>query len=544
MTKFILERNLIFFLDLGWGMQEKMMNYTKMRILSLQTSSYQNIMDVYTSHLKVYTSGMTISSVLHHKNYDVLVLDMDHSESLEVLQSIKQFIPERYVIACAKDAEVIKDALLAGADAILMNPMDSVQCERALYKASTYINMQDIFDATYYTDKLTTCKNVYALQEEIEFKNDLALLKICLHSFKAFQMYYGIDITNKVLVEFGNAININLPINASLYRSNEDEFSVLLNNPSPSQEMILSSQIKAFFEQTPIEVDGFLLKINTSIGVSTGKDLMQKADIALSEAKEGVRVAVYDENSSFIKEQHEHIKWVKVIQEAICEDRIKVHYQPIMKNDDNNITKYEVLCRIQSEDQTLYQPHEFIPSAIIAGRMCDITRVVIDKSFKYFKDNDYGFSINVTREDFMAEYLVEYISYKCDFYELDPKRIYIEILENISTEVAKGCLSQIKALQDLGCNISIDDFGIDSSNFSRMMQIKAEVLKIDGHFIQHLLHDENAKIIVENIVDFSKKIGAQTVAEYVDSEELHDLVTQMGINYSQGFYIGEPDEWI
>ena len=174
--------------------------------------------------------------------------------------------------------------------------------------------------------------------------------------------------------------------------------------------------------------------------------------------------------------------------------------------------------------------------------MCDITRIVIDKCFKYFKDNDYNFCINITKEDFMKEYLLEYISYKCDYYQMDPARIYIEILESISTETASACLSQIKALKELGCNISIDDFGMDNSNFSRLMQIEADVLKIDGHFIQHLLDDKNAKIIVENIVDFSKKIGAQTVAEYVDSKELYELAKEMGIDYSQGFYIGKPTE--
>jgi len=510
-------------------------------MLYLQRPTHENILDSFVDEIKIYTSGMTISSMLHHKNYDVLVLDMLHSESMEVLQSIKQFIPERYVIACCKDPESIKDALVAGADEILLNPMDANQCERSLYKVASYINMQEIFDKTYYTDKLTQCQNNYALEEEIAYKHDNALLKVCLHSFKAFQIYYGIEITNKVLVEFGNGIKINLPVNATLYRSNEDEFSILLNNPSPSQEKILSMQIKSFFEHTPIEVEGFLIKINTSIGISTGKDLIQKADIALSEAQEGSRIAFYEEDSSFIKEQHEHIKWVRVIQEALSEDRIKVHFQPIMNNVDNKINKYEVLCRIDDGGETLFQPHEFIPAAVIAGRMCDITRVVIDKSFKYFKDNDHSFSINITREDFLADYLVEYISYKCDYYGIDSNRIYIEILENISTDSAKGCLSQIRALQELGCNISIDDFGIDSSNFSRMMQIQAEVLKIDGHFIQHLLDDNNAKIIVENIVDFSKKIGAHTVAEYVDSKELHEVVKKMGINYSQGFYIGAPE---
>lgn len=521
-------------------MQTNMSNYSKIRILYLQTPTHESLISNYTEDITVYTSGSTIASVLHLKNYDCLVLDMEHVESMEVLENIKNFIPERYVIACSSDPDVIVKSLSYGADAVILDPLDEKECERALYKAASYLNMQEIFDDTYYIDKLTSYLNIHALEEKIEFAHNNALLKVSLHSFKAFQIYYGTEITDKVLIEFGKAININLPVNAELFRTNEDEFSILLNNPSPSQEKVLSAQLKSFFEQTPIEVDGFLLKIRTDIGIATGRELVQKSDIALFEAKEGSRIATYDEGSAFIKQQHQQIKWVKIIQEAISDDRIQVHFQPIMDNSSHHITKYEVLCRIEDKDKTIYQPNDFIPSAIVAGRMSDITRIVIDKSFKYFKNSKHAFSINATSEDFEADYLVDYIGYKCDYYGIDPRRIYIEILENISSEGTKGCMQQIRDLREMGCNISIDDFGVDSSNFSRMMQMQAEVLKIDGHFIQHLLHDENAKIIVENIVAFSQRMGSKTVAEYVDSKEIFEVVKDLGIDYSQGYYIGKP----
>ena len=521
-------------------MQENMKNYKKIRLLYLQALTHEHKLSTFTQKIEVYTSGMTIASILHLRNYDGIVLDMEHSESMEVIENIKKFLPQRYVIACSSKAELIKASLEKGADAILLNPLDEKECERTLYKMASYLNMQEIFDENYYVDRLTSFRNGFSLEKKVEFVQDNALLKVALHSFKAFQTYYGAHIANKVLVEFGKMLKKNLPVNAELFRTNEDEFSVLLNNPAPSQQKILSQQLKSFFEQTTVEVDGFFLKINVNIGIATGNSLIEKADIALCEAKEGARIATYDEKSAFLKQQHEHIKWVEVIQEAIANDKIKVHFQPIMENKNKRISKYEVLCRIEAEDKTLYQPQDFIPAAVIAGRTCDITRVVIDKSFKYFEKNDYGFSINITHEDFMAEYLVDFIAHKCDVYEIDPNRIYIEVLESISTDATEGFLSQIEALKELGCNISIDDFGVDNSNFARMMQINAEVLKIDGHFIQQLLHNKNAKIIVENIVEFSRKIGVETVAEYVDSQQLQDLVSEMGINYSQGFHIGSP----
>jgi len=519
-------------------------NYDNIKLLYLQSSAHESLVHDLVPQIVMYTSGNTIGSNLHINNYDFILLDMTHTESMEVLENIKDFFPERYVIVCTNDPLCITESLQKGADSILLNPMDQKECERVLYKAASYLNMQNIFHNTHYIDKLTSCSNMYALQEKVDRTEKNALLKVSLHSFKAFQVYYGIQITNKILVEFGNAIKLNLPVNAELYRSCADEFSILIKNPSPSQEDILSSQLKSFFEFTPVEVEGFLLKIQTNIGVSTGSDLIQKADVALAEAKEGSSIAIYDEGSVFIKEQYKHIEWVKVIQEAISDDRIEVYYQPLLDNKTNRISKYEALCRIKGENDEVYLPSEFIQPAIIAGRMCDLTRIIIDKSFKYFKNNDYSFSINITREDFLAEYLADYIAYKCDLYAIDPSRIYIEVLENISTEATNGFLSQIEAFKELGCNISIDDFGMDSSNFSRMMQIEADVVKIDGHFIQSLLIDKNAKIIVENIVDFSRKVGAKTVAEYVDSKELLALVQDLGIDYSQGFYIGQPSPTI
>ncbi len=517
-----------------------MNTYNKMRIIYLKSSSHKTSLDKFTSKIEFYSSGMAVGSVSHLKNYDFLVLDMEHAESMEVLKKVKHFFPERYIIACSADPKMIVNSLGAGADAILLDPMDEKECKRLLYRAASYLNMQEIFYDTYYINPLTSCRNLNALRDTLTDNRHNTLIKVSLHNFKAFQIYYGTQITDKVLVEFGDAIKINLPVNAEMFHTDEDAFSILLSNPAPSQIKILSRQLKSFFEQTPIEVGGFLLKINTAIGIASGEELIQKADIALCEAKEGNRIAIYSEGSTFIREQKKHIEWVKIIQEAISEDRIEVYYQPIMNNLNGEIGKYEALCRIEERDKTLYLPQDFIPAAIIAGRMCDITRIVIDKSFKYFQDKSHSFSINVTYEDFMAEFLVDFISYKCDQYGIEPCRIYIEVLENISTESANGCLSQIDALKALGCNISIDDFGVDSSNFSRMMQIQAQMLKIDGHFIQALLHDDNARIIIENIVDFSQKIGAETVAEYVDSEEIFNLVKRMGVDYSQGFYIGKP----
>lgn len=521
-------------------MQSKIVNFSTVRLLCFQNSSHKNLFHKFTNEIKTYISYKELTSVLHKKDFDCLFLDMENESAMDVLENVKENFSDIYVIACSSDSQTVMSSIEKGADSVLLNPLDKKECEDALFRLASHLNMHEIFNDTYYIGKLTSYENLFALQEKIEPNIENALLRVCLSGFKSYEIFYGSEITNKILVGFGNAIEFNLPVNAELLRTNEDEFSILLKSPSVSQEKILAEQLKAFFELTSIEVEGFFIKVHTYIGIARGFKLLQKSKVALSEAKDINKIVTYNENSDFIIKQKKHIKWVKIIQDSIYEDRVKVFFQPIMSNIDSSIDKYEVLCRIEDKNKKLIMPNDFIPSVIISGQMSDITRIIIDKSFKYFKDKNGDFSINITKEDFQEDYLYDYISYKCDYYDIDPKRVYIEILENISHDIASGFVSQIENLKKLGCNISIDDFGIDGSNFSRMLHIEADILKIDGHFIQKILHDKNAKIIVENIVNFSKKIGAKTVAEYVDSQELLTLVKRMNIDYSQGFYIGKP----
>lgn len=95
-------------------------------------------------------------------------------------------------------------------------------------------------------------------------------------------------------------------------------------------------------------------------------------------------------------------------------------------------------------------------------------------------------------------------------------------------------------MKDLGCKIAIDDFGTGYSNFDYLMKLNVDFVKIDGSMIKYINQDLNAKIVTELIVSFTKKLNIKTIAEFVHSKEIHEIVTDMGIDYSQGFYLGEP----
>jgi EAL domain-containing protein (putative c-di-GMP-specific phosphodiesterase class I) len=105
-------------------------------------------------------------------------------------------------------------------------------------------------------------------------------------------------------------------------------------------------------------------------------------------------------------------------------------------------------------------------------------------------------------------------------------------------------LAQVKNLRSKGFNITIDDFGIEQSVFSRLLRLEAKTIKIDKSFIKDLDTSLSNQMIVENIVAFANRIGAETVAEFVETQKVHEKVCALGINYSQGHYIGEAQAGI
>jgi EAL domain-containing protein (putative c-di-GMP-specific phosphodiesterase class I) len=116
----------------------------------------------------------------------------------------------------------------------------------------------------------------------------------------------------------------------------------------------------------------------------------------------------------------------------------------------------------------------------------------------------------------------------------------IEILEGISLQEGLLLIQRLNAIKALGCRLAIDDFGTEGSNFSRLMSLDVDYIKIDGSFIKNLDRDERSRKITRAIVAFAKSIGCKTIAEYVHSEAVWKEVCSLGIDFSQGYWLGAP----
>ena len=393
-------------------------------------------------------------------------------------------------------------------------------------------------------DDLTGLKNKHALKDSIAVDGEKALLFVDIDHFESINTLYGMGYGNKVLKETAIRLQRFLPNNTELFRISADEFVILITTPTPNQELHLSQQILAMFQQAPIIIGDIEFDISFSMGMDRGSHnkLFIHAKTASCEAKERGRsqMIVFKNDSEYVKRQRDTLYWIQTVKDALKNDRVMSYYQPIHNNETGRVDKYEALCRILDKNGHVLSANDFIQPSFLAGLTTKISRVMIDKAFKYFQTNSYAFSINITAQDFHENYLEDFLQYKCDYYHISPDRVYLEVVESITINGSDETLHQIQRLRAKGFNITIDDFGVEQSVFSRLLRLEAKTIKIDSSFIKNIDTNLSHQMIVQNIVSFANRIGAQTVAEYVENAAVHEKVCELGIDYSQGYYIGKP----
>ncbi|NPA16491.1 MAG: EAL domain-containing protein, partial [Aquificae bacterium] len=187
-------------------------------------------------------------------------------------------------------------------------------------------------------------------------------------------------------------------------------------------------------------------------------------------------------------------------------------------------------------------PRFFLPIAKESKYYSIITKTVIEKAFERFRETNMEFSINLSSEDMTDEEIVSYIY---GILENEPevaKRATFEILESESIKNYEQIYTFVKNVKNLGAKIAIDDFGSGYSNYSHIVNLEPDYIKIDGSLIKQLPYDLYVQVIVSTIIDFSRKLGIRTVAEYVYNEDVYSMVKSMGIDYSQGYYLGKPSK--
>jgi diguanylate cyclase (GGDEF)-like protein len=391
------------------------------------------------------------------------------------------------------------------------------------------------------TDAITDLPNRIMLIDRLPQSEDVTLAIINLDRFNDINEIYGVNAGDILLAVYAKWLMTKIDEKIFLCKLSSDEYAILFDKHISFQECktfideLIISTAKEKFLINEIEVS-----LSITVGIATGIErIIEHATAALKRAKVSRQPCeVYVKQSSTLEYENNIIRY-KTIKEAIEQSRVIPVFQPIVDNKTGKIMKYEALIRIVNEDKTLMSPFLFLEFAKKTRLYGQLTKIMIQKSFEKLKTSPVPISINLSTEDLLNIELADYIENLILTDQIGSKVIF-EILESEGIDNYSQVHSFIERFQALGCRFAIDDFGAGYSNFDHLLKLNIDILKIDASLIKNLPYDKNAQLFVQHINDFTHKIGLETVAEFVSDEAIFEIVKEIGIDFSQGYYFYEP----
>lgn len=404
-------------------------------------------------------------------------------------------------------------------------------------------SMLDSIEHQFYFDSLTGLENRRMLTEKLEEQRNAFLMIINIDGFQEINDLYGDRAGDTILKEFALFLQELIPLKEGLYRLHSDEFAYLcrscmdLNDFKQFASFISEKISRKRFTIT----DKGEVSLSATMGISYGSELLlMNADIALKLAKKNKKnFLIYDDTMAMAKEYEKNFDWTKRLKKAIDEDRIIPVFQPIVETKTQKTVKYEALMRMVDDQGLLIAPIHFLELAKKNKLYHQLTKIIIEKTFSKFESLPYIVSINISVEDIVNKEIYNFIIKTLEESKIGHKIVF-EIIESEGIENFDQVLEFINDVKRYGAKISIDDFGTGYSNFEYLMKLKVDYIKIDGSMIKNIDSDKNSKMITKSIVSFAKSMNIKTVAEFVHSKNVFEQVKELDVDYSQGYYFGEP----
>jgi len=396
------------------------------------------------------------------------------------------------------------------------------------------------------------------LQAAEEAEEEHALCYIDLDEFKVVNDTCGHAAGDALLKDLSALLSRKIRRHDLLARLGGDEFGVLLLHCPLRQAQHIAEGLREAIEDFRFVWKGQTFCVGASIGLTpifhagdTLTDVMAIADSACYLAKEHGRnrVYVYHKGDTAVADKHEQMRWVGHMQEAIDEDRLRLHYQPIVRVDGvDEGYHYELLVRLVDPRGRRIPPGAFLPAAEryhLSGRL---DRWVVSRALGWLGSHPehvrrlFVCSINLSGQSLGDEGFLKFLVQELRESAVPAHKLCFEVTETAAITSFSTALRFMETLKAWGCRFALDDFGSGLSSFTYLKALPVDFLKIDGRFVKHIAHSPVDMAVVKSINEIGHAMGKKTVAEHVDSDAVLDKLqlAHLGVDYAQGYYLGRP----
>ncbi len=398
-----------------------------------------------------------------------------------------------------------------------------------------------------------------ALNSASELQRHHAVMYLDLDQFKVVNDTCGHAAGDELMRQISAVLQRRLRERDTIARLGGDEFGVLLENCNADHASRIAEQLRQTVAEFPFAWHNRSFSLSVSIGVVnidnglfTLGDVLSAADAACYMAKEKGRNRVHlfhaDDNELSVRQGE--MEWVARIHKALEEDRLRLYAQEIVPVDvtANEGRHVELLIRMLDEHGQLVPPMAFIPAAERYNLMPAIDRWVLRTAFSTLATMGAAASahpiemcsINLSGASLGDERSLDYVRDQFTQFGIAHSAICFEITETAAIANLSKAVHFIQQLKALGCRFSLDDFGSGMSSFAYLKHLPVDFVKIDGSFVKDMLDDPMDRAMVEAINHIGHVMGKSTIAEFVENDDILQVLREIGVDYAQGYGVAKP----
>jgi diguanylate cyclase (GGDEF)-like protein/PAS domain S-box-containing protein len=386
-------------------------------------------------------------------------------------------------------------------------------------------------------------------------KTEHALCFMDLDQFKVVNDTCGHTAGDEMLRQLSMLLQHEVRQRDTLARLGGDEFGILIEHCSPNHAHRVATSLHKAIHDYQFSWEGQSFKVGVSIGlvaiteaIPDLTELMKQADAACYMAKElgRNRIHVYQADDSDMTRRHSEMRWVARINRALEEDRFCLYAQSIVPLDNSTDKHYELLFRMIDEEGKIIPPGAFLPAAERYDLITELDGWVIKNAFGLlaanpdFLDQINFISINLSGQTMADHTFLNFIISEMDKSGIECEKICFEITETAAISNLSKATIFISTLKEMGCRFALDDFGSGLSSFGYLKHLPVDYLKIDGMFVKDIIDDPIDYAMVKSINEIGQVMGMQTIAEFVENDEIKGMLGAIGVNHAQGYGIDKP----
>jgi diguanylate cyclase (GGDEF)-like protein len=338
-------------------------------------------------------------------------------------------------------------------------------------------------------------------------------------------------------------------------RLSGDEFAILMPQTDVEGAMQLGEDLRAQIAES-VQPTSDSAPATISVGVTmfgggekgTGSEaVLVAADQAMYRAKEGGRnqIALFRDPAEPQREPERRQTTAARIRDALTEDRLSLHSQPIRSLASGGIERYELLLRMTSDEGELLPASSFIEAAERSGMIQELDRWVVARALELLVEHErqgapLSLHVNLSGASLTDISVLEFIERRLDEGGADPSHCTFEITATADVYDYERATGFADRLTEFGCQVAIDDYGAGFGPFHYLKRIPFDLIKIDGSFVRDMPRSDADQLTVQAIVQIARGLGKATIAEFVQDDLTAKMLRDYGVDMAQGYHLGRP----